>query len=139
VSTPGDLDGDGRDELAVTAADHASGDEKVWILYLHRNGTCRSYQELIIRDAAGVPTPRNLYVGFGVSVIRVQDLNGDGITDLAIGARWYTDPKGAQASGAVFLCMMNSSGVVVDHKLITDVSPEDELIMPMAVSEGVSE
>ena len=123
------------DELAVTA-DHASGDEKVWILYLYRNGTCRSYLELVVRDATGTPTPRNLYSGFGTSVIRVQDLNGDGITDLAIGSRWYTDPKGAQSSGAVFLCLMNSTGVMLDHKLVTDVSPTDELMMPMEGGEN---
>jgi hypothetical protein len=127
----GDLDGDGMDELAVTAADHAARNEKVWILYLFPNGTCRNYTELIVRDAAGVPTPRNLFSGFGVSVIRIQDLNGDGITDLAIGSRWYTDPRGTKQSGAVFLCMMNASGIMIDHKLVTDVSPEDELIMPM--------
>jgi hypothetical protein len=119
--------------LAVTAADHASGNEKIWILYLFANGTCRNYTELIVRDATGTPTPRNLFVGFGVSVVRMRYLNGDGITDLAIGARFYTDPKGEQRAGAVFLCMMNSSGVMIDHKLITDVSPDDELLMPMAV------
>jgi hypothetical protein len=127
----GDLDGDGRDELAVTSADHAAGNEKVWILFLFPNGTCRNYTELVVRDSSGAPTPRNLYSGFGVSVVRIQDINGDGLTDLAIGARWYTDPKGATSTGAVFLCMMNASGVMVGHKLITDVSPEDELIMPM--------
>ena len=132
----GDLDGDGLDELAVTEADHAAGDEKVWILYLYPNGTCRNFTELIVRDATGTPTPRNLFSGFGVSIIRIQDINDDNITDLAIGSKWYTDPKGFQNSGAVFLCMMNESGIMIDHKLITGVSPEDELIMPMGANEN---
>jgi len=131
VNNIGDLDGDGMDELAVTNADHAAGDEKVWILYLFPNGTCRNYTELIVRDSAGVPTPRNLYSGFGISVVRIQDINGDNITDLAIGSRWYTDPRGVPRAGAVFLCMLNASGVMIDHKLITDVSPEDEKLVPM--------
>lgn len=101
-------------------------------MFLLPSGSCRRFLELVVRDAAGVPTPRNLYSGFGVSVIRIQDLNGDNITDLAIGARWYTDPLGATRAGAVLLCMMNSSGEMLGHKLVTGVSLEDELAPPMA-------
>lgn len=95
--------------------------------------------ELVIRDSRGDPTPRNLYVGFGSSVIRIQDMNDDGIADLAVGARGHSDPKGVRSAGAVFLCTMNTTGNVTGHKLITDVSPTDELLMPMEVRVLTSE
>lgn len=132
VNNIGDIDSDGIDELAVTTADNSAGDEKIWILYLFRNGTCRRYTELVVRDKFGTPTPRNLFVGFGTSVIQIPDINNDTIADLAIGARYYTDPEGSTRAGAVFLCMLNSSGEMIDHILVTDASPSGEKLMPMS-------
>ena len=42
---------------------------------------------------------------FGSSVVALGDVNGDGITDLAVGAYW--DDDGANLAGAVYVLFMN--------------------------------
>ena len=51
---------------------------------------------------------------FGISVCKIGDLNGDGITDLAVGAR-----RSGPTTGLVFILFMDSTGGVKSFTIIT--------------------
>jgi len=120
VASPGDINGDGVADLAVGApGDDAGGTDRgaVWMLFLNANGKVRLYQK--ISDSAG-GFGGNLKDGdeFGSAVASIGDLDGDGITDLAVGAP-YTDVGGTD-SGAVWILFLDSDGKVKSQQKIAD-------------------
>ncbi len=103
VANVGDLDGDGVADLAVGARQDGTGGAlrgAVHILFLNANGTVKSTSK-IASGTGGAPT---LVDGdrFGTSVANVGDLDGDGVTDLAVGA--YADNTGACMVGRFTSC-----------------------------------
>ena len=55
---------------------------------------------------------------FGRSVCNIGDLNGDGITDIAVGAEW--DDDGGPRKGAVWILFLNSDGTVGSFQKISE-------------------
>ncbi len=111
VTSVGDLDGDGVTDLAVGAdADDTGGDYRgaVHVLLLNRNGTVKSSTK--IADGTGGGPTLNDGDSFGVGVANAGDVDGDGVTDLAVGAL-YDDTNGTDC-GAVHLLFLNSDGTV---------------------------
>jgi hypothetical protein len=106
VATPGDLDGDGTADLIVGAKSDEDGGANrgaVYILFMNTNGTVESYQK--ISDTAGNFTATlGNYDNFGSSATALGDLDGDGLTDLAVGA--YGDEDGGQDRGAVYVLFL---------------------------------
>ena len=76
------------------------GLDSVWILFLNPDGTVKAQQEI----AAFEPSS-----GFG-SALAAQDLDGDGITDLLIGAEGTDD--GGVDRGALWVAYLRSDGSV---------------------------
>ena len=93
----GDLNADGVIDLAVGAPlDDDGGTDRgaVWILNLNTNATVKSYQK--ISDTEGNFSGSLDYGdSFGCSVENANDLDGDGVIDLAVGA--YGDDDGGDA------------------------------------------
>ncbi|MHC5024298.1 MAG: integrin alpha [Planctomycetota bacterium] len=120
VASLGDLDGDGVSDLAVGAmSDSDGGDDRgaVWILFLNPDGTVKWHQK--ISDTEGGFTGiLDDDVEFGSSVASLGDLDGDGVTDLAVGAH-YDDDGGSQR-GAVWILFLNTDGTVKSHQKISD-------------------
>ena len=54
---------------------------------------------------------------FGYDIESIGDLNGDGITDIAIGSPY--DDDGGKAQGAVYILFLNSDGTVKDSQKIS--------------------
>jgi len=112
VASLGDLDGNGVSEIAVGAVgDDAGGTDRgaVWILFLNPNGTVITHQK--ISDTQG-GFSGGLADGdtFGSSLAAIGDLDGDGITELAVGAR--SDNDGAADAGAVWILFLHANGTV---------------------------
>ena len=87
MAAVGDLDGNGAIDLAVGAGfDNTGGTHRgaVYVLRLDANGTVLSSLK-IASGTNGGPALADLD-NFGSSVAAVGDLNGDGVTDLAVGA-----------------------------------------------------
>jgi hypothetical protein len=110
----GDIDGDGNKEIAVGSPEAPlfdAGPGKVWILDLSPAGLVTSHAE--IPGVAGFTVSFADRDQFGSAVEAIPDLDGDGTTDLAIGA--YYDAIGANPrTGSVWILFMNSD-YSVDH------------------------
>jgi hypothetical protein len=111
LANVGDLDGDGVVDLAVGARQDSTGGGSrgaVHILFLNASGTVKSSTK-IASEIGGGPALANSDL-FGFSVANLGDVDGDGVTDLAVGA--YGDDTGAAYAGAVHILLLNSDGTV---------------------------
>lgn len=120
IANLGDLDGDGVVDIAVGAPfSNNSGTKKgtVYILFLNTNGTVKSVQE-IRAGVAGFTATIDYVDYFGESVANIGDLNGDGIVDIAVGARG--DDDGGAERGAVYILFLDTNGTVKSYQKISD-------------------
>ncbi len=109
LTAVGDLDGDGRRELAISSSDFAGGAGRVSVI---SGAVLADDSEPSFDLATEVPGERLLFrvagaadSSFGYSVAGVPDLNGDGLDELAVGSVWpYGDsgePPRPEAAGQV--------------------------------------
>lgn len=107
----GDLDGDGVNDMAVCLANKGAGNDAfgaVDILFMNSDGTVKSFSK-ISSGVNGGPT-LTATDSFATSVASLGDIDGDGNTDLAVGA--YGDSTGGTGRGAVYILHLNSNGTV---------------------------
>jgi len=113
VAPLGDLNGDGATEVAVGAfRDDVDGKAEagsVWIVSLETDGTV-STQTQITENSGGFGGTLAAGDQFGVSVAALGDVNGDGVEDLAVGARF--DSEAGENRGAVWILFLNADGTV---------------------------
>ncbi len=118
----GDLDRDGIGELAVGAPEDDDGGLNrgaVWILFLARNGTVR-FEEKISDSFGGFLGRLDNHDRFGASVARLPDLDGDGASELAVGAD--QDDDGGLNRGAVWVLFLDPLGRVRREQKISQTS-----------------
>ncbi|MBE9006066.1 FG-GAP repeat protein [Fortiea sp. LEGE XX443] len=114
VSSAGDINGDGIDDLIIGA------------FFADPNGQYDAGESYVVfGSSSGFGTSLNLssldgsngfvingvdqYDSSGISVSSAGDINGDGIDDLIIGAR-YADPNGRSSAGESYVVFGSSSG-----------------------------
>ena len=115
VAGLGDLDGDGVLDLAVGAMgdDDGGGDGAVWILFLRTDGFVKAHQK-ISRTQGGLTGAFDSYDDFGSSLAALGDVDGDGVTELGVGAPDF----GTSPQGGAFVLFLRTDGTVKGHVLI---------------------
>ncbi len=119
LASLGDLNRDGVFDIAVGAPeDDDLGDNRgaVWILFLDSNATVREVQK-ISALTGGLLGDLSDNDQFGSAIASLGDLNGDGISDLAVGAP--EDSDGGTGKGAVWILFMNNDGSVASQQKIS--------------------
>jgi uncharacterized repeat protein (TIGR01451 family) len=119
----GDLNGDGIIDLAISAISDNSGNNSfgaVYILFMNRNGLVQSHQK--ISNSTGNFTLPFSSQGssFGTGLANIGDIDGDGLPELAVGAR--NDPDGGSQRGAVYIISPKSDGVLRRATKISNTS-----------------
>ncbi len=118
----GDLNNDGLIEIAVGAeydneAGHRFGG--IYILSLNPDGTVFSYQK-INQIHGNFQGDLDVWDVFGSDIENIGDMNGDGNTDIAVGAR--RDGDGGEERGAVWILFLNSDFTVESHQKISSTT-----------------
>ncbi|MFK7918022.1 MAG: LamG-like jellyroll fold domain-containing protein [Ilumatobacter sp.] len=119
VASIGDVDGDGTADLAVGAwYDDDDGNQAgaVYILFLNTNGTVRAEHK--INESSGDIDDLVGSDFFGRSVAGIGDLDGDGVSDIAVGATG--DNLDGVDRGAIYVLLLNSDGSVKAEQRIGD-------------------
>jgi len=134
VENIGDLDEDGVNDLAVGAlGDDDGGADRgaVWIVFLNSDGTVKSEQK--ISDTAGnFNGVLDNQDSFGTNIANMGDLDGDGVTDLAVGAQG--DDDGGLNKGAVWILFMGP-GVVKEITSGPDVDVDENIDVVVEVGQ----
>jgi hypothetical protein len=124
VASIGDVNGDGFEDLAVgIPRDDSGGPDRgaVAVVFLGPSGTVVGSQKISVLDG-GFAGPLANRDGLGTSVAGLGDLDGDGISEIAVGAPG--DDDGGFNKGAVWILFLNGDGTVKTNRTrkISDTS-----------------
>ncbi|HEX6885893.1 MAG TPA: FG-GAP-like repeat-containing protein, partial [Planctomycetota bacterium] len=113
LSGLGDLDGDGVPDLCVGANEEDEPDSNsgaVYVLFLNRDGTVKGQHKISAQSGDPLAFVPRRGSEFGGSVAGMGDVDGDGIPDVAIGARF---------SNSVQVCFLRRDGTVRSARNLT--------------------
>ncbi len=120
VANIGDLNNDGVTDFAVGAeydTDGGIGRGAVWILFMKNDGTVKSYQKISYTQGNFNGYLYN-YDHFGCAITSLGDLDKDGITDIAVGAKG--DDEGGTSTGSVYVLFLKTDGTVKSYQKINN-------------------
>lgn len=126
----GDWDQDGVSDIAVSSVTADGGNGIVYFLYMFPNGTVKSFTSFGTNGDGtsinGAPSfAERTFVGFGVSLLKLEDKDEDGIPELAIGANNLDDSDTTHfKSGVVFVCFMRRDGSVKSFSRISELAEQ---------------
>jgi Ca2+-binding RTX toxin-like protein len=110
VSNAGDVNGDGIDDLIIGAFNANGGAGQSYVVFGRSSGFAPSFNLSSLDGTNGFAI--NGIAGFdfsGRSVSSAGDVNGDGIDDLIIGAR-FADPNGINSAGQSYVVFGRNTG-----------------------------
>lgn len=122
LATAGDLDGDGYSDILIGAPDYSNGGLNEGGVYIHRGS------ELGVGSVAEATLEVNVAgAHFGTSVAGAGDVNGDGFSDVLVGAPDWA--SGQAGEGGAFVFHGSAGGV--------SATPNGTIIQPNVVGAGL--
>jgi len=122
---PGDIDGDGVADLAVSDPQDSDGGEDrgaVWLVGLKADGTMKDAKK--ISDwGGGFKGLLHNESKFGTSLCAPGDLDGDGVSDLFVGSH-----------EGLWMLFLNRDGVVRSHSLVGNPQPKAKRVSEFPLS-----
>jgi hypothetical protein len=104
VSTAGDVNGDGYSDVIVGAADYDNGETDEGRAYVYLGSLSG-----LATTAAWTVESDQVSAEFGYSVSTAGDVNGDGYSDVIVGAVYYDN--GQNNEGRAFVYLGSASGI----------------------------
>jgi hypothetical protein len=123
----GDANLDGVPDVAFGATLDGDGGPwrgAVWLLALDTDGTVKAERK-ISSTQGGLVGPLDDYDAFGRSIANLGDLDGDGRTDIAVGASGDDDAKDlplGEDRGALYVLRLSDDGTVKAEQKISDTA-----------------
>ena len=120
----GDLDGPGGSVAALAVGapfDDDGGADRgaVYVLFLNGSGSVVSYQK-ISSTQGNLAAPLLDADEFGGAVVDHGDVDGPGLSVLAMAVGAIGDDDGGSGRGAVYVVFLSSAGTVLSHQKISD-------------------
>ena len=124
LAGPGDLDGDGIEDLFVGAMQDKDGSPSpianrgaVYVLFLNADGTVKAEQK-ISDTQGGLAAALDNGDRFGIAVTAPGDIDGDTVPDMVVGA--FFDDDGGMDRGAAYVLFLNTNGTVKAEQKISN-------------------
>jgi hypothetical protein len=117
VSTAGDVNGDGLDDLIVGANGAKSGTGKSYVIFGKKDSTTIDLSAIASGTGGFVINGENANDWSGVSVSSAGDINGDGLDDLIIGAQ-YAAPSGKSNAGKSYVVFGKTDSTAINLSTI---------------------
>ena len=136
IESIGDLNGDGITDIAIGSPyddDGGKAQGAVYILFLNSDGTVKDSQKISSTEG-NFQEILEPYDAFGRAISNIGDFDGDGITDIAVGA--YHDDDGGYNTGAVYILFLNSDGTVKDSQKISSTEGNFQGVIDSGVCWG---
>ena len=144
LAAAGDIDGDGRSELLVGGLFGSvsfSGNNPAWVLAFDNNATVTGHIE-ITNDATCLPqylAPTGVGAGcrtdgdqFGNALTGLGDVDGDGVVDIAVGARRTVQGRG-RVQGVIWIFFMRPDLSIARHAQISHLHGWPDGQQPLTV------
>jgi len=102
VAGLGDVNGDGRGDLAVGAPGASASNGAAYVVFGRQSVSALTLESLTASEGYRLGTPPPGVEGVGESVAGLGDLSGDGRPDIAVGGTGDADPPGRTNGGAAY-------------------------------------
>ncbi len=122
VANIGDLNNDGVIDLAVGAYRDDEGGLNhgaIYILFMNSDGTVDNYQKINEVQGNFNEYFSNSEIFFGISIDKCADINGDGLTEIVVGAPGYRNSSNEKI-GAFYILNLNPNGTVDSYEKYTE-------------------